>query len=250
MTSIPIQPAEITNIAEKASGNQSKSNSLFNAFTGICFYPLYRGFLEYKKISLTKPFDAENVKNIRMLIYKNGGVFKGMGYYFFGRLVPLSILELIGLTHPYAGIAVYPLTLTSLIWTYPLYVNSNLAAMNLPGTIKLSNVVEMTKIMFNKEWYKGLKYYLLSSFLMFLPFINYMSFKYESIRVAYVFGSHFGHEFRNYTEARDYLVANNLMNYGKFRYNIFIHLYNSIFGLAGLMIIYNALNPQEAEKKD
>jgi len=219
-------PSTIENIE---SNNQSPSisgmaivNSIFAGFSGMIYYPLLRRCIEKKMITYTPGYKIEELKTFAKGIKEKGGHFGGFKSYLASKYLPFFLISLTSF-NTYLNFIAIPVGLAI---SYPLYVNSNLQALKLPGYASLKNRREMLLLFLQQSSYKGLSYYIFSEILMFIPFLNYLSHRFETIRLAYVFGPYFGHEFNSYKDAKLYLRANKGFKPGRFHYNISSHLFN------------------------
>jgi hypothetical protein len=218
-------------------------NIIFFGTAGAVYYPIYRRFLEKKFISFTPGYTPEDIKNYTKKISEKGGHFGGFRSYLSAKLLPLFLMNITSF-NPFIYLASLPL---AMLGSYPLYVNSNLKALNLPGYASLKNFGELKQLLFQKSSYKGFMFYLTSEVLFFIPFLNYLSHRFEAIRLAYVFGPYFGHEFKNYKEAREFVKVNNAFKHGRFTYNVVPTLIN-VFTIIQSLTILGQMNPNTVEK--
>ena len=116
--------------------------------------------------------------------------------------------------------------------------------------MKIKTYKDIKETIIKRESYKGFLYYCISSVLLIIPFLNYCTFKYETLRITYILGPHYGHDFDNYKECKKYLDDNNLMDYGKNFYNFYLNFYN-LFVVIYLIYIYRTrkLKQLDMQKK-
>ncbi len=221
-------------------------NSILITGYNFLYYPIYRTFIIHKKITLSDNFlnDMSSKNNIKILKKQTGGLYRGFLHYNISRIFPTIIFtefykpenkettrnDLISTI----GIGMIPSILC-----YPFYVNSHLLSLNLPAAISLKNPFNVFKIISKKDFYRGFSIHVYNSFLFFIPFLNYLSYSTESYRLAYILGPHYGKKFTRYKEAKNYLIINDLIHYGKNIYNLPIHIYNSIWFLMPFLLFLN-----------
>jgi len=196
---------------------QSFQNTSSLVFSCGIYYPLLRRFLEKKLITFTPGYTPEDIKNFGKAIAQKGGHFGG----FTSFLASKAMIIFFSFLSEFDGSLKYAVSPLILNLSYPLYVNSNLKALKLPGYASLTNFGELKQLMCQKSSYKGITFYVISNILMFIPFFNYFSHRFETIRLAYVFGPYFGHNFTSYKEAKYFVKANNGFKHGRFLYNLF-----------------------------
>lgn len=201
---------------------------IFGTLGTIFCYPFYRTYLQYKVTTFTKDFNKDMLKNVKSSILEKGNnsLYRGANSYIIYRLWAPTIMTIL------PDMSSFNFIFSNFLQTfaYPLILNSNLKALSLPGVASMKNLYEIN-LLFKLSNYKGYLYFLVSSLTMYMPFINYVSHQFETIRLAYVLGPYYGHDFKNYKEARTYLKVNKLFSHGRFYYNIFLHIYNiTVFG--------------------
>lgn len=230
---------------EQESSMSSSSDSAGEAFfiavlnaitfsaAGTLYYPIFRRFLEKKFITFTPGYKPEDLKNCAKAISEKGGNYGGFRSFIASKLFPLCLMNATAF-NPFVYFAFAPLAIAG---SYPLYVNSNLKALNLPGYASLKNFAELKQLVLQRSSYKGLAYYLASEILLFVPFLNYFSHRFETIRLAYVFGPYFGHEFKTYKEAKQFVKVNDGFKHGRFIYNLLPNAFNLFATLQILAVL-------------
>ena len=127
--------------------------------------------------------------------------------------------------------------------SYPLLLNSNLKALNLSGYASLKSFSDISQLLSQRSSYKGLSYSVICDFLYVMPFVNLLSHRFETMRLAYIFAPYYEHEFDNYKQAKNYLQMNKCFAPGRLIYNFIPHCINLITTYSVLRSIAN-----EAEK--
>ncbi len=197
-------------------------------------YPLFRRVLEKKLITSTPRFKVENLKNLTKIIQEKGGHFSGLKSFVASRFFAFLLND-----YSHNFIVQNILLSFGLFLSYPLFVNSNIKALNLPGYASLKNFSDLKQLFMQRNSYKGFRYYLISQLLFFIPFLNYFSHRFEAIRLAYVFGPYLGNDFKNYKDARLYLKTKKGFKHGRFMYNLLPNFINL------MCIIYLSIKFQE-----
>lgn len=211
---------------------------------GTVFYPFLRICLENKIIILKENFKAADISKLSWNLRQKGGYYCGFSSFIASKIFPLTVTSLLD-----ASITEFLTAPIYLILSYPLYLNSNLRAYNLPGYASLMKYSDLIKLYSLKSNYKGFIYYIISSVLVYFPFINYTSHRFEAIRLAYVFGPYMGLNFKTYSEARNYLKNNKCFKYGRGYYNFCLHLIN-LFYMTSLIRVLGAKNTSGKDNKD
>lgn len=238
----------ITSVAEQKNTGQSNfsweyySSNLFAAtFCGTVYYPFLRAFLEHKIICLNPKHNISEFRNFASNIKQKGGFFCGYNSFIASKIFPLTLISILG-TNPISSIIMVPI---SLVISYPLYLNSNIKAYKLPGYASLKSFADLKELYTHKSNYKGLWYFLLSEFSIIIPFVNYFSHRFETIRLAYVFGPYLGHDFKDLKEAKLYLKNNIGFNVGRGYYNFYLHVINIVTFFSILNSAQHMLQQQE-----
>ena len=224
---LPITTTEnkTENITETDMIRSSPLSSFIQAsIPTAMFYPLYRLFIEKKNIALQKDFTKEKLRGVLKQARERGGVFCGFNSFMVSKMLKFAAINSFQ-DSPWLYI---PLCGAASIISYPFMLNSNLKALNLPGVASLKSYSDMSALLTQRSSYKGISYFLLSEVLFVMPFVNLLSHRFETLRLAYVFGPYYDHEFGNYKEAKNYLKQNKLFYPGRFIYNFIPHCINAI----------------------
>ena len=164
---------------------------IYNSFL---FYPYYRIFLENKIFGLQQfrkdSFFPTKFSIVNSLKTRNG-YFTGFSSFFIAsNLSFFSTKSLDFFSKNYNNfhiphiITLFPMFILS----YPFYLNSNKKVLKLPDYLELKNLKNILKLIFNKKNYRGLTYFIISSYLHYIPLINlYFLNRLESIRFTFVF---------------------------------------------------------------
>ena len=221
-------------MSDSKESYKSFSNIILPPIINIFYYPLYRTYTQIKVSQISREFKPEMIAEAKSLILKNGR-FRGFSSY----LVSSYILAIGTIWNDCPLSITLTFIFTTFVIQYPFLINSNLRALDLPGYASLKNVSEVTRLIFNKSNYKGIGYHFLSKLCVIIPFLNLLSYRYESTRLAYVLGTHYGHDFKNYKEARQFLATHEYLKPGKLYYNLPFHAINgSICFLMIYALIY------------
>lgn len=199
------------------------------------YYPVYYGYLQYRGLVLRKDFNKEMIYEISD-IKKEGNFKGGFNLFFLHKMFPV-LVSLFLSPIPLLRKLKFPLTLIASIYTYVYFINSNLKALNLKGEIPAYSIKDIKDNILKKETYKGLFYHGIVSILIIFPFINYLCFKYETLRLTYTLGPYYGHNFQTYKDCKKYLDDNDLYEYGRSRYNFYVNFYN-LFAVLFLLRIF------------
>ena len=197
----------------------------------IFYYPIYRTYLEIKVTQLSKDFDRDMIKEAKALVKKNGRL-RGLSYYLLNDYIGLFGT----IWNHKSSINAFVTAIASFAIQYPIFLNSNFKALDLPDYTSLKNFFDITYLYSNTTSYKGVGFHILSKLTIYFPFVNLLSYHFESVRLAYVFGPYYGHNFKNYKEAYKFLSRNEYLKAGKLHYNFLIHLSNGVYTFS---FIYN-----------
>jgi len=242
----------MTNTSTDTQNDNTPDNEIKSSFTSnilqtliptIGFYPFYRIYLEKKNIAFQKDFTKEKLSGIFKQVKERGGLFCGLNSYLFSKM---SRFVIFNLAYSENLLISGSLFIGSTILSYPFLLNSNLKALNFPGYVSLKNYSDIYQLVSQKSSYRGLLYSILSEILFVLPFLNLLSHKYETMRLAYVFAPYYEHEFDNVKQAKEYLKVNKCFAPGRLTYNIVPHCINLFITS---VFIYN-LYPEAAKKGD
>jgi hypothetical protein len=220
------------------------SQVLSNLAISIFYYPFYRNFAELRLTYLKEGFYNYMIREAKISIKRNGFYRGGLSYYFFNIL--LSFVDRINAMRGSkdkiikAPLVMFPVY----IFNYPFLMNSLKRAMNFPDYTPLSNPQQVFRMLFSKKNYKGFISYNLICFLTFLPFINLISHKFETARLASIFGHNFGMKL-TFWDAYNYFKTNDFNKAGKFSYNFPLHIYNTILLIA---FVYSAKKEYDKNK--
>lgn len=226
------------------SNNNNNSNlfnhTTFNFLKPIIFYKYYRIFLENKIIGIKKikkndifPIKAAVLTSLK----SRNGYMTGFSSFFIAANLPNIFSKIYdNLNHEDLRKIHLPhivLLFPTFILSYPFLINSNRKALNDYNYLSLKNPINIFKLVFNKNNYRGIYYHFLSSIIYYIPVANlYFNNRLESIRFTYVFGKNeLGLKFSSYKETQKYLVNNNSITKGRGSFNMYIMSYYMTIGI-------------------
>jgi len=219
-----------------------------SAICGLIYYPFYRTFAKNRLISINKDVNSDKFLETKQKI-KRLGYYRGGLSYFISNIYLLNSYSSPDLHKDNRGLFLTA-QIANIILQYPFHVNSLLRACDLPGYTNMNDPRGIIKMLTTKENYKGFLKKIQISFLMFVPFINLFCHRMDSARLAYVYGHHFGMDFKSYSDAKYYFKSNpSFLIPGRLQFNIFVHLYNFSVILLSAFIFSTYSSEGNSKKK-